>query len=333
MEQFNRYTEAELTPESLGLNKPYCKLVAVRSPQSMFMLERALAETDPETTTLVVMTAKVTHGDEGLDPGQEMSDYEQQLMTGVVQRAELAGKQVKPFIVPTNNPLHAVLRMAADLKAQEIVIGASNKYTAEEQLDMVTLYWLSLHAGTPAPLTVRVISRNRDLSFDLGGGNRIPKISERQARSISELRAAGVGVDRVLVLHDGTSDGHDLFQAVLTMLDPQVVLSVVSVGAGQGAGVPAGPKPPGRDLIQQALDRAAQLRREVELVTVDGDLGPGLVRLAEEGHYDLMIYQEPELPASDSELTPPTWPEYLLSVAPCEVLVSPRRLAPPVTDT
>jgi nucleotide-binding universal stress UspA family protein len=245
----------------------------------------------------------------------------------------LAGKQVKPLIVPTNNPLHAVLRMAVDLKAQEIVIGASNKYTAEEQLDMVMLYWLSLHGGTPAPLTVRVISRNRDLCFDLDGGNRIPKISERQARSISELRAAGVGVDRVLLLHDGTSDSHDLFQAVLTMLDPQVVLSVVNIGAAQPADIPAGPQSPGPDLIQQALARAAQLRREVELVIVDGDLGPGLVRLAEEGRYDLIIYQEPDLPGSDSELAPPTWPAHLLSVAPCEVLVSPRRLAPPVTDT
>jgi amino acid transporter len=329
LEQFNRRTEAGLTRESLGLNKPYCKLVAVRSPQSMFMLERALAETDPATTGLVVMTATVTQGDEGLDPGLEMSDYEQRLMTGVVQRAELAGKQVKPLIVPTNNPLHAVLRMAADLKAQEVVIGASNKYTAEEQLDVVTLYWLSLHGGTPAPLTIRVISRNRDLSFDLGGGNRIPKISERQARSISELRAAGVGVDRVLVLHDGTSDGHDLFQAVLTMLDPQVVLSVVNTGAAQ----PAGLKPQGPDLIQQSLDRATQLRREVELVTVDGDLGPGVVRLVEEGDYDLLIYQEPEWPTSDSGVTLPTWPAHVLSVAPCAVLIAPRRLAPPVTDT
>ena len=40
--------------------------------------------------------------------------------------------------------------------------------------------------------------------LDLAGGNRIPKISERQARSVAELRAAGVGVDRVLLLHDGT---------------------------------------------------------------------------------------------------------------------------------
>ena len=42
-----------------GLTKPYRKLVAIRSPQNLFMLEKALAETDPETTDVVVMTAKL----------------------------------------------------------------------------------------------------------------------------------------------------------------------------------------------------------------------------------------------------------------------------------
>ena len=165
-------------------SKPYRKLVAIRSPQSMSMLERALAETDPETTDLVVMTANLVYASDSRGGRtRRLTQYEQQLMTAVVQRAELAGKQVKPLIVPTNNPLHAVLRTASDLQAQEVVLGASNKYTAEEQLDMVSLYWISLHGGQPAPLTVRVVSRNRDLSFDLAGGNRIPKISERQART------------------------------------------------------------------------------------------------------------------------------------------------------
>ena len=339
LEQFNRYTAPALSPESLGLDKPYRKLVAVRSPQSMFMLERALAETDPETTTLIVMTAKVTHGDEGLEPGHEMSDYDQQLMTGVVQRAELAGKQVKPLIVPTNNPLHAVLRTAADLQAQEVVIGASNKYTAEEQLDMVTLYWVSIHSGTPAPLTVRVVSRNRDLSFDLAGGNRIPKISERQARTIAELRAAGVGVDRVLLLHDGSQDGQDLFQAVLTMLDPQVALSLVSIGnrplSPEVSNTASNGSSPAAhlDMISLAQELAQQLRRDIELLTVaPGELGPGIVQLAEEGHYDLIIFPEPELPETDGQASRPSWTEHLLACAPCEILIAPRRVLPPVTD-
>ena len=43
--------------EALNLTKPYRKLVAIRSPYNLGMLERCLAETDPETTEVVVMTA------------------------------------------------------------------------------------------------------------------------------------------------------------------------------------------------------------------------------------------------------------------------------------
>src|SRR5438132_2427358 len=92
-----------------------------------------------------------------------------------------------------------------------------------------------MHGGHPAPLTVRILGRDRDVHLDLEGGSRIPKISERQARSVAELRAAGVGVDRVLLIHDGTRASSDLFDAVMTMLDPAVVLDLVAVPpAGSG---------------------------------------------------------------------------------------------------
>src|SRR5262249_53339034 len=158
----------------------------------------------------------------------ELDTYDQQLMTAVVNVAERAGKEVKPLIVPTNNPLHAVLRMAKDLKAQELIMGASNKYNADEQLEQVALYWMNIHGDQqPPPLTVRLLSRQRDVYLDLGGGNRIPKISERKARSVAELRAAGVGIDRVLLAHDGSNASSDLLQAVTTMLAPQVTLGLL----------------------------------------------------------------------------------------------------------
>jgi len=90
---------------------------------------------------------------------------------------------VRPLIVPTNNPLHAVLKTAQDLHAQELIMGGSNKYTADEQLEQIAFYWISLHGGEPTPFTVRIMSRDRDMYLDLAGGNRIPKISERKART------------------------------------------------------------------------------------------------------------------------------------------------------
>src|SRR5262249_7347635 len=180
LEQFNREVADEISPESLRLTRPYRKLVAIRSPHNLYMLEKALAEADPDTTDVVVMTAKVIPpGGETSAASLDLDLYDQQLMTAVVDRAERAGKRVEPVIVPTNNPLHAVLKAAKDLRVGEVVMGASNKYTAEEQLDQIAFYWISLHDGQPTPLTVRVISRDRDVYLDLAGGNRIPKISER----------------------------------------------------------------------------------------------------------------------------------------------------------
>jgi nucleotide-binding universal stress UspA family protein len=214
-----------------------------------------------------------------------------------VQRAERAGKQVQPLIVPTNNPLHAVMQAAKDLQAHEVIMGASNKYTANDQLDQIAFYWISLHHGQPAPLTVRVLSRDRDMYLDLGGGNRIPTISERRARSVAELRAGGVGVDRVLFVHEGTPAASDLFQAVLTMLDPGVVLDIVSV-------IPGGHEPiNGYSTVKQDEERARQLGRELKAHEATGDVAAAIVALAREGKYDLIV-----LPLPPDFAANPTWP-------------------------
>jgi amino acid transporter len=291
LEQFNRQTAEEVTADSLGFSKLYRKLVAIRSTQNLFMLERALAETDPETTGVVVMTAKVSPRGDVKMGGPDLDEYDQQLMTAVVQRAEKAGKEVRPLIVPTNNPLHAVMQTAKDLQAHEVIMGASNKYTADEQMEQIAFYWISLHGGTPPPLTVRILNRERDIYLDLAGGNRIPKISERKARSVAELRAAGVGVDRALLLHDGTPAASDLFESVLTMLDPEVSLTLVPTTA-------VGSEPVnGHGSAQLDEDKARKLGREVAIQSLPAVSGPALVRMAEEEGHDLIILPLPaELP-------------------------------------
>ncbi len=292
IEQFNQQTAGEVSSASLGLTKAYRKLVAIRSPHNLFMLEKALAETDPETTDIVVMTAKLIPPEGDLDEQPDLDSYDQQLMTAVVQLAEKAGKQVKPLIVPTNNPIHAVLATAQDLQAHELIMGASNRYTADEQLDQIAFYWINLHSGNPAPLTVRILSRDRDMYLDLAGGNRIPKISERKARSVAELRAAGVGVDRVLLIHDGSPANSDLFQGVLTMLDPQVVLGILPV-------VPAGYEPlNGHGIVHQDEERARQIGRELQVIPLPIPSGPAIVERARIDQYDLLILPlSPESPA------------------------------------
>src|SRR5262249_59179423 len=95
LEQFNQQQAEQLSVESLHLTKPFRKLVAIRSPYNLAMLERCLAETDPETTEVVVMTATVLpQGSADFRP--TISDHDRQLLTAVVNLAEHAGKPVKP---------------------------------------------------------------------------------------------------------------------------------------------------------------------------------------------------------------------------------------------
>src|SRR5262249_61096751 len=123
-------------------------------------LQRSLEETDPETTDVIGMTAKTTPvGDEAPNVA-ELDQYDRKLMTAVIELAEKAGKQITPMVVPTNNPLYAVMNTAKSLGVQELVVGASNKFTAEEHLDQMAFYWISLHGGEQTPLTIRVLHRD-----------------------------------------------------------------------------------------------------------------------------------------------------------------------------
>ncbi|HEX4591895.1 MAG TPA: universal stress protein, partial [Gemmataceae bacterium] len=220
-------------------------------------------------------------------------------------------------IVPTNNPLHAVLTLAQELNAQEVILGASNKYAADVQLDQIALYWMNLQQGEPRPLTVRLLSRDRDVYLDLAGGNRIPKISERQARTVAELRAAGVGVDRVLLVHDGSRAGSDLFRAVLTMLDPQVGLEIA-----YAAGPDAAP-----NVLRTDHEKAANLGRELAIHMLPAEYGPELVQLAREVQTDLLILPRPEF-RGDGHRTDGQ-AEYVLRHAHCPVFLA---TPPPIPE-
>jgi amino acid transporter len=325
LEQFNRQTAEEISPPGLGLKKRYRKLVAIRSPQNLYMLEKALAETDPDTTDVVVMTAKAAPAGDSAQNGPDLDTYDQHLMTAVVDRAEKAGKQVRPLIVPTNNPLFAVIKTAKELQVQELVMGASNKYTADEQLEQIGFYWINMQEGEPRPLTVRILGQGRDVYLDLNGGSRIPKISERKARSVAELRSAGVGVNRVLLIHGGDPSSGDLYQAVLTMMDPQVPLTLVPVSLiGQDL-------PPDWTKLQTEQEQAKQLGREIRVQPLAGDFAADVVRLAKEGHYDLIIMPLPaDLPAGPN-LPLDQGINYLLHHAHCRVFLAAAPAVPQET--
>jgi nucleotide-binding universal stress UspA family protein len=176
-----------------------------------------------------------------------------------------------------------------------------------------------MQEGEPQPLSVRILGRDRDVYLDLNGGSRIPKISERKARSVAELRAAGVGVDRVLLACDGSQASKDLYQAVLTMMDPQVPLTLVPL-TGNGT------EAPGRlNLFHQEQEQAKQLGRHIQVANYEGETGPEIVRLLREGQYDLVILAlPPDLPQGQN-LPLDEGINYILRHAHCPVFLA----APP----
>jgi amino acid transporter/nucleotide-binding universal stress UspA family protein len=322
-EQFNRASIEHATGESLGLKKTYRKLVAIRSPHNLFMLEKALADTDPQTTDVVVMTAKVEPpGGSWQSSEIDLDPYDRKLMTAVVDRAERLGKRVLPLIVPTNNPLNAVLTTAKDIGAQEVMLGASNKFTAEEQLDQIALYWINLNSGQPRGLTLHIISADRDVSFDLDGGNRIPRAADRLARSVNELRAAGIGVRKVLMVHNGSLTSHDVFEWLLTMLLPEVDLDFIAVSNdGSRLGNP-------QETLLRDRQQAEQLGRKVKLLSDIPQNGPEIVQLARDGNYDLIVVPWAEesrsLPAGAHD----DWVSYVLSNSSCSVFLASHAALP-----
>jgi hypothetical protein len=188
LEQFNRQEAQQVTPGVLGLTRPCHKLVAVRSPENLAVLDRALEETDPQAESLVVLVTPLAAPDAAGGPPPDLTRHDHQLLTAVVDRAEKAGKQVKPLIVPTNNPLHAILTVARDLGVREVFLGASRnlhvpdvmlgaakRYTRHGQKKRIASYWGCLHDNRPAPLTVRIVGPERELRLDVSGGICVPE--------------------------------------------------------------------------------------------------------------------------------------------------------------
>jgi amino acid transporter len=325
LEQFNQATAAEVTPASLGITRPYRKLVAIRSPHNLSMLERTLAETDPETTDVVVMTASLIPP-ASADFTPSITEADRALLTAVVNLAEHAGKPVKPLIVPTNEPIYALVRTAYTVGAQELVMGLSNKYDPNDQLDQVALYWLNMSKtkGSPPPLTVRVAGKDRDVRLDIAGGSQIPRgvgggeRAAAAARTLAELRASWRGVGRLLLAYDGSSLSADFLDTVLSFLDPGIAVTLVDVSergdAGEG-------EAEARETVRVGVERARELGREADALVARGEPGPAIVRIAQEGRYDAIFMSlRGEYRALDT-IVMATNTRYVLQHAPCRVIL------------
>ncbi len=257
-------------------------------------------------------------------------------MTAVVNLAEHAGKPVKPVIVPTNEPFFAMTRTAKTIGAQELIMGQSNKFRPEDQLDQVALYWFNVCGAKPEPLSIRVLGKDRDVRLDIAGGSQIPRIGMMPAETaqiLSELRKSWHGVERLLLAYDGSPLSADFLDTVMSFLDPAIKVTLFDV-AEDGSKDGHDPIEEADIVVERGAERARALGRHVEWRVARGEAGPEIVRAAIEGKFDAIfmslrgVYRRGDTTAFASNT------RYVLEHAPCRVILgfAPKSIPTPPAD-
>jgi hypothetical protein len=132
--------------------------------------------------------------------------------------------------------------------------------------------------------------------------------------------AAGVGVRKVLFLHEGKSFSADLFEDVLTMLDEDVALGIVHQ---KFAVMP--PSPPEAD-----VKRAAQVGRTVAIHGLNEITEEDLHHIVRDQQYELLVVP---LESQHDLQQEAGWMVKLLEQPPCSICLLLPPVVPRETDT
>ncbi len=166
LEKFNVYAQDSLTAEAVGCKHQQRKLVAVRAPNRLHHLQRCLEENDPDEVDIIVMTAKIIPGQSTIVK-QGIDVPEEEVFSEVVKLAEKEGKKILPIVVPTNNAGYAVAHTTVQLGAEEVFLGASERYPAEYQMQQFALYWGMVEADEEHHVTIRTVGQNGEMRFEI----------------------------------------------------------------------------------------------------------------------------------------------------------------------
>jgi len=166
LEKFNvRYT-AELEPEAIAV-RPGCKVVAVRDPNNLRHLDRALHEAEGEDVDVVVPTVKIDRELVATGSNPNFGPDEQAVFTAVVNLAEKHGKTVVPLVLTSNDLFFAIARTAQELGAREVILGRSGKLAPDAQAESFAIRWGAVEPDPNRELTVRIVTQREDLRFAL----------------------------------------------------------------------------------------------------------------------------------------------------------------------
>jgi amino acid transporter len=155
-EKFNLREESDLAHLRGASSKPNRVLVAVRDPNNLLHLNKALDELNSDTTELVVFTSRIRTGLGLVEEAVTMDLDEQLLFTKVLEAAEKHGKTITPMLIVSNEPFYAIVQAAQAVGASEVVSGASAKLSTDAQLERLAMTWGSLQTSKQ-PVRFRII--------------------------------------------------------------------------------------------------------------------------------------------------------------------------------
>jgi amino acid transporter len=189
VDQFRLQPQEMISADTVRV-RPGSTLCPVRDYRSLEHLRRALELTHTGKQDLVVMTVHPLAGpDTGYRDLREeklFGDYEQLLFSRVVALAEREGKHVDLMVVPSSNPIEAIVHTAAQLYSSEIVVGPAAVMRPREQALRYGEAWESLPHSPRHQVRLRIVDPSGKIrEFVLGAHP--PKLAEPDVHLIHEL--------------------------------------------------------------------------------------------------------------------------------------------------
>jgi amino acid transporter len=144
LDQFNLESQSDLTPETVGV-QPGNILVPVSTYHKLYHLNAALHRAKGKKAEIVVLHVRqlrrAASGEYDLAPDQLFSAIEQMLFTKALSIAEKEGKPIRLAVAASNDLWDGILRTAANLQSNSIVVGDSSIMPVIEQAREIGVAW------------------------------------------------------------------------------------------------------------------------------------------------------------------------------------------------
>lgn len=189
LDQFNLQPQHSIDPDSVEI-RPGGVLCPVRDYNNLEHLRHALDVTHTGERDLVVMTVHLLRGPNSghrdLNENKVFTDYEQTLFTRVVAVAEKAGKHVDLIVVPSPQPIQAIVQTAAQLVSAQIIVGGSPVMSPREQALRFGEAWERL-PHKPRHQVLLLVAESATTHHEFTLGAHPPTLDPRDVNLIHDL--------------------------------------------------------------------------------------------------------------------------------------------------